>query len=113
MKSILTSTLGLCTALVLIVGCVSQSRVTYNTLAAVQVTTSGAFNSYLDLVVKGQVKTNSVPLISADYNRFQLVWNAAVSVAQWNTNAVASSTVTDASAIVINNIVSAKNGGPQ
>src|ERR1035437_7376937 len=93
---------------ILRVGCSGLGRTYYNTLASIQVATTGAYNGYLDLVIKGQVKTNDVPLISRDYNLFQTVWGSAVSVAQFNTNAIAPSTVTDASAKLVNDITSAK-----
>lgn len=97
--------------LVLLIGCASQSRVTYNTLASVQATTTGAFNGYLTLVVQGHLRTNDVPVVSRDYNLFQLTWSAAVALAQWNTNAAASLQVTDASSVVLADIINAKNTG--
>jgi len=96
----------------MIVGCVSQSRTVYNTLASIQVTTSGAFNTYLDLVVTGKLATNSVPAISKDYNTFQALWSSAVMVAQFNTNSVAPADVITASTTVINDIATAKKGTP-
>lgn len=93
---------------VLVVGCATAGRTYYNTLASIQVATTGAFNGYIDLVVKGQVKTNDVPLISRDYNLFQTVWGGAVAVAQFQTNAIAPSAVTDAAAVVVNDITAAK-----
>lgn len=89
-------------------GCASQSRVTFNTLASVQSVTTAAYNSYLDLVLQKQLPTNSVPVVSRDYNLFQLVWNATVIVAQWNTNAPPTQPVTDAAAKVIADINQAK-----
>ena len=91
-------------SLVLLVGCASQSRVVYNTLAAVETTTVGAYNAYLDLVVKGNLTTNSVPVVSKDFNIFQTSWTAAVMVAQWNTNTVAPQAVVDLSTTVLTDI---------
>jgi acetylglutamate synthase len=96
----------------LLIGCVSQSRTVYNTLASIQVTTSGAFNTYLDLVVTGKLATNSVPAISKDYNTFQTLWSSAVMVAQFNTNSVAPTEVISASTTVITDIANAKKGTP-
>lgn len=101
-------TLAAVFAVALIVGCASQSRTLYNTLASVQATTAGAYNAYLDLVVKGQLKTNMVPVVSRDFNLFQLTWSAAVAVAQWNTNSVAPPEVLAASTQVLTSITTAK-----
>lgn len=95
-------------AVAFIIGCASQSRTAYNTLASVQTTTTGAYNGYLNLVVQGKLPTNSVPVVSKDYNLFQATWTAAVMVAQWNTNTVAPQPVLDASAKVITDINTAK-----
>ena len=95
-------------AMIVCAGCAGQSRVLYNSLAAVQAGTSGAYNGYLDLVVKGKVTTNAVPAISRDFNLFQQTWSAAVMIASWNTNAVAPQAVLDASAKVITEINVAK-----
>ena len=90
------------------VACASQSRVLYNTLSTLQIGTTGAYNTYLSLVVQGQVPTNGVPAISADYNLFQVVWAGAVTVASGNTNSTAPQTVLDASAKVLAEIAVAK-----
>ncbi len=95
-------------ALALIVGCVTPSRTIYNTLASVQVTTAGAYNAYLDLVVQGKVATNSVPTISRDYTSFLAVWTSAVTVAAAGVNSPATAPVTEASAKVIADITVAK-----
>ena len=95
-------------AVAFLIGCASQ-RATYNTLASVEATTTAAFDTYLNGVIKGYWKTNDVPLVSKDYNVFKLVWAGAVSVAQWNTNAVATQPVTDASAKVLADITTAKD----
>lgn len=103
--------LAIIPALVLLVcaiGCASNNRKLYQSLATVEVVTTGAFASYLDLVVTGKVATNAVPVVSADYNAFKQVWSAAVVIAQWNTNSVAPANVTAASAKVLTDINNAK-----
>lgn len=95
-------------AVAFLIGCASQQRVTYNTLASVQVATTGAYSSYLDLVIQGKVTTNSVPTVSKDYDIFQTVWNGAVVVARWATNSPASQQVLDAAAVVVTDINKAK-----
>lgn len=92
-----------------LIGCASQSRVTYNTLATVEAATTGAFQSYLTLVVQGKVRTNDVPRVSMDYNVFKLTWMDAIAVAQWNTNAPATVQVNTASAQVLTDIIDAKS----
>lgn len=106
MKQIRTITAVL--AVAFLIGCVSQGRLAYNTLASVQVATTGAYNSYLDLIVQGKLTTNSVPAISKDYNLFQQVWSAAVYVAQWQTNSAVPQSVLEASAKVVTDINTAK-----
>jgi hypothetical protein len=94
--------------LVLLFGCASQSRVVYNTLAGVEITTTGAYDAYLDLVIKGAVPTNSVPAISRKYNIFKIEWAAAVAIAQWNTNAPATTLVSETATKVLVEISNAK-----
>ena len=95
-------------AVIVCVGCASQSRVLYNTLATTQITTTGAYRTYLNLVLSGSVPTNGVPAISADFNLFQVVWAGAVTVASGNTNAVTPQVVLDQSAKVLAEIATAK-----
>ena len=92
---------------IVLAGC-ATGRAYYNTLSSLQITTTAAYNGYLDLVVKGAITTNAVPTVSKDYNLFQVVWSSAVAVAHFNTNAVAPSAVTDAAAKVVNDISAAK-----
>jgi hypothetical protein len=90
-------------------GCsTSQRRATYNSLATVGHTTDAAVKSYLDLVIQGQVSTNSVPTVAKNYQTFQAAFNAAVALAQFNTNAVAPPNVVALSGVVINSINTAK-----
>jgi hypothetical protein len=95
-------------AVAFLIGCASQGKLLYNTLASVQTVTTGTYNGYLDLVVKGTLPTNSVPKISKDYNAFQSVWSAAVMVAQFNTNTIAPAVVVSASSNLLYEINVAK-----
>jgi hypothetical protein len=91
----------------LFIGCsTSQRRATYNTLYSVHVTTDAAYNGYLDLVVKGSVRTNDVPIVSRSYRNFQAGFTAAVELA--HINAPATAEVIDLSTKVINEIAKAK-----
>ena len=96
--------------LAVLIGCATQSATAYKTLAALQATTSSAYAGYLDLVVTGQIKTNSVPVVSRDYTLYLAAWNGAVSIASQGTNASATQPVTDAAAKVVSDITLAKGG---
>jgi len=99
-----TKLLAAAFAVALLVGCASQSRTTYNTLASVEATTTGAFCSYLQLAITGAIPTNSVPEVSRNYDLFKASWLAAVQIAQWNTNAPSTPVVDDAAARVVSGI---------
>lgn len=90
------------------IGCATQSRTLYNTLASVQATTSGAYSGYLDLVVQGKLTTNSVPVVSRDYTLFQGAWSSAVTMAAGGVTNPAPQNVTEASAKVLADITVAK-----
>lgn len=106
MKHIKSIVAGL--AIAFLIGCASQGKLLYNTLASVESVTTGAFNGYLSLAVSGAIPTNSVPKISKDYNTFQSLWTAAVIVAQWNTNTIAPPPVVAASSNLLYEINVAK-----
>jgi hypothetical protein len=89
-------------------GCATQGRVAYNTLAAVYTATDTATKSYLDLVMQGQVKTNSVPTVMRAWDGFRAVWSTAVIMASGNTNAPVTDVVTGASSNVVYTINTAK-----
>jgi hypothetical protein len=98
-------------AIALLVGCATPaSRTTFNSLASVQSITSGAWNAYLDLVIQGKLATNSVPIVSRDYSNFQNIWVAAVTVAELGVQGIATAPVTNASAVVLFDIATAKKG---
>lgn len=95
-------------ALLIVVGCASANKTLYQTLSSVQVTTSGAYNAYLDLVVTGKLATNSVPTVSKDYTIFQGIWTSAVTAGSLGVNTIATQPVTDAAAKVVADITIAK-----
>ena len=107
----IAAVLGLCCALILLpaMTCApSAQTASYNTLSSVQLTTSGAYNAYLDLVIQGKIATNMVPTISRDYSIFMAVWSGAVSVAETGVIAPATPSVAVAAATVIADINIAK-----
>ncbi len=87
-----------------------QQAVVYKTLAAVETSVDAAYKSFLDLVVANKIPMTSVHSVSVDYETFQMSMQAAISVAQGNTNAIASNDVIDAGAKVLNSIASVKGG---
>lgn len=98
MKKLLIS-LGLCVALV---GCTTnQITVAYKTLYSVEHVTVSTYDGYLDSVVKGQTSTNSVPKVSKAFNDFQASYIVALDAAEFNTNALAPSSLLQESTDII------------
>jgi hypothetical protein len=95
-------------AVAVLIGCATTGTTVYRTLATVQITTSSAYNAYLDLVVQGKVSTNMVPVVSRDYTAFVAVWNGAVGVAALGVQAPATAPVIDAANKVIADVAVAK-----
>src|SRR5690348_14870907 len=71
-----------------------QERITYNSLSSVGQAVNTAYAAWNDQVVAG--KATFSPNVSAAYNKFQSVFNVAVTAAATNPNAVASQDVVDA-----------------
>lgn len=89
----------------------SQQKIAVNTLSTVHQTVDVALDGYLDLVIKGQLSTNNVPVVLNAYGRFQQAYNAGLLVVANNTNAVAPQDVITA-ADAFNSVLSlAKKGG--
>lgn len=94
-------------------GCATTTQTTtYNTLAATGQLVNGAFTAYMDLVVKGKVPTNSVPTMASAYNDFQQVYGAALTLAQYNPNAVAPSNVVASANTLVSKIALAEGKAP-
>ena len=89
-------------AVVVIVGCTTTA--VYKTLSTVELSTTTAFQVYLTGVVKGTIPTNSVPTVTRDYDIFQAVMLATVTVASQGSNAPVTIAVSDAAAKVITDI---------
>lgn len=69
-------------------GCnTTQKRIVFNSLYSTGLGVNNAYAAYNDLLVTGQVDTHAYAEISKDYADFQLVFSAAIAVAQFNTNA--------------------------
>lgn len=93
--------------LVAIIGC-ATNRLVYNTLAGVDATTTQSVLSYYELVAKKQVSTRGVQGVAKAYDTYKTVFGTAVAVAQFNTNAPASTSVIAAASEVSSAIIQAK-----
>ena len=83
-------------------GCnTSQQRTTYNTFYSVEATTTAAVDGYYAATIKGIAPTNGIPKVSKAYNAFQDSFLVAIDLAQFNTNALAPSSLQQESADVI------------
>lgn len=107
MKKILLTFVLLC-SLALTPALTCKPSPTYTTLATVEASTLAAYSSYCQLVVAGQIPTNSVPMVSRDFNLFQATMSATVAVAAQGTNSPTTQPVSDAAAKVISDINQAK-----
>lgn len=96
-------------ALLGLVACTTtQQRASFNTIYSLQQATTAAFNGYLDSVIAGKTKTNSVPAISKKYNEFNAAALLALNIVEMNTNAVAPPSLVILSGDVINLITTLK-----
>jgi hypothetical protein len=100
MKKRLLMTFGI---VAILVGCTTtQQTITEKTLSGLEIATTGAYDAYTALVVKGALPTNDLPKVSHAYNDFQAAEQVAVLAAQNNTNALATTNLVEESAAVIN-----------
>jgi len=106
MKRLLTALfcVSLLTATVsLPVACSStQQQRTYKTIYTVQQTTTAAVDAYFYQVATGNIPTNGVPAVAKAYNTFQGGTLVALDIAQWDTNAVAPSSLQTLSLDLLN-----------
>jgi hypothetical protein len=116
MKKIITSIALVCALLVAPValigfsgGCTtSEQRKTVNTIATLGYTVDASYKAYLDLIVRGKLKTNSVPAVARSYELFQSAFNSALVVAALNTNTPPSVELSKAAAQLQSSIQTAK-----
>lgn len=74
----------------LFLGCKApQQRVAFNTLYSLEQGVTAAIDGYDSAVIKGTVRTNDVPRVSALYNKFQASFIVALDAVRYNTNAIA------------------------
>lgn len=106
-KLIISTMLGF--ALLSIPSCTTnQQRIAYNSLYTVEKTTTGAYDGYIDSVIKGVTPTNGVPKVSGLYTKFQASFLVALDAVQFNTNAVAPASLVIESQDVVNLILNLK-----
>lgn len=87
------------------IGCgTTPKSITYKTLYGLEQVTVSAYDGYLQLVIQGRVRTNSVPQISRDFNQFQAAMQAAIELANHSTNAMANASLIIASEGIVSTI---------
>jgi hypothetical protein len=89
--------------------CATHERAAYNTLYGLEESVTSAYDSYLYGVIRGQFKTNDVPVVSQNYDRFQIGMRVAVVAAQVNPTNVIPHDVIQLGNIVLHSIAEAKN----
>ena len=86
-----------------ILGCKSTPQtIAYNTLYSVEKATTAAYDGYVDLVIKGKTTSLYVPSVSKAYDHFQASMFVALDAVQFNTNALAPSSLVIESDDLIN-----------
>lgn len=69
-------------------GCGSTPQTTaYKTIGSMETTVLAGYDAYIAGVLKGQFRTNDVPIVSKSFNAFQAAATIAVTLASGSTNA--------------------------
>lgn len=93
----------------LAVGCTTnQQTIAYKSLYTVEKTTTGAYDGYVDSVIKGLSSTNGLPRVSRAYNTFHASYLIALDAVQFNTNAIAPASLIVEAQDVVNLITNLK-----
>lgn len=96
-------------ALLIFVGaCVSTEKAAYKTLYGLEHSVTAAYDGYLYGVIRGQIATNDVPVVSRNYDQFQIGMRAAIQVAQYDLTKLAPTDVTHLGNVVLHSILEAK-----
>jgi chaperone required for assembly of F1-ATPase len=88
----------------------TAQRTAANTLFTTGKGVDAAYRTYLDLVIAGQLPTNSVPRIAKQYSEFQSAFNLALISVTFNTNAVAPSALIAQAVTLTTQLEAAKKG---
>jgi len=86
----------------------SPKKVAFDTLYTLEHSTTAAYDTYIAGVIMGKWKTNDVPVVSKNYDQFQIGMNGAVELAQFDWQSIAPSNVVHLGTVVIKSIVEAK-----
>jgi len=88
--------------------CTTTKRTVHNTLYSVESSTTAAYDTYLYGVIRGNFKTNDVPVVSQNYDRFQIGMRVAIVAAQYNMTNLAPHDVIHLAEVVVHSILEAK-----
>ena len=80
------------------------TRGTYTTLAATDRATTLAYDGYLDSVIRGETRTNNLPIIAKSFDAIKAAERTAIDRAGGNTNAVVSGDLGSAVAAFITQV---------
>lgn len=84
----LFAVLCLATVAFMFQGCGSTPQTTaYKTIGTMETTVTAGYDAYISGVIKGQWRTNEVPLVSKAFNTFQAAATVAITLASGSTNA--------------------------
>lgn len=90
------------------VGCASNNRTTYTTLASTELAVKSSYDGYIDSVLQGQTRTNDVTIISVSFDEFQSLMRVAIDRASGNTNALVTADIAASSAKLLQKITQSK-----
>lgn len=91
---------------VVLIGC--ATRGTYTTLASTEQAVVLAYDGYVDSVIKGQTRTNDLPIVARSFDTFQSAMRVAIDKASGNTNALVTGDLSTAAANLITTINNSK-----
>lgn len=78
------------TVSVVMTGCnTSQQSFAYKTIYSIERATVAGYDGYVRLVISGDVPTNDFPVVSKRFNQFQASALVALNLVEFNTNALA------------------------
>ncbi len=78
-----------------ITGCsTTAQRKSANTLESIHKTVDAAYDGYVDLVIRGTLKTNSFKIVANHYSTFQSAYLAAIIIVAGDTNGIAPVNIT-------------------
>jgi len=85
----------------------TQQTTTYNALASIENTADASYNAYVQQVIKGTIRTNSLPAVSKAYNDLHAAIGLAATLDQSGTNVLVSANLTAELTSLVNLIATA------